>query len=51
MINCVYDQTEKILFKWGEQLSPVASVEILGLDVENKVAVVEIPEGLLDLLD
>ena len=51
VINGVDDQTENILFELGEHLIPVASVEILGLDVENKVAVVEIPEGLLDLLD
>ena len=50
-ITGVNDDTDNVLFEMGELLIPVAAVALLGIDEKKRLAVVEIPEGLLDLND
>ena len=48
-VTGVNDDTDNMLFEIDDVLIPVAAVEILEIDALKQRAVVEIPEGLLDL--
>lgn len=48
-ITEVNDTTENILFVVGELLIPVAAIEVIDLDKTQRIMVVDLPEGLLDI--
>ena len=50
-ITGVNDDTDNVMFEMDDLLIPVAAVALLGIDEKKRLAVVDIPEGLLDLND